>query len=54
MGPLEHKPAVYALRSHDGGWVYKGSTRDLSKRVGAHFLGKVSRTKNRCPLELVY
>jgi putative endonuclease len=51
---LKHDPAAYALRSADKSWVYKGSARDLADRISAHFSGKVSRTKNRRPLELVY
>ena len=54
MTVLENKPAAYALRSQAGNWIYKGSTRDLAGRIKAHFSGKVSRTKNRHPLELVY
>ncbi len=54
MENLEHRPAAYALRSADGSWIYKGSTRDLKNRIKVHFSGKVSRTKNRRPLTLVY
>jgi len=51
---LEHRPAAYALSTIDRTWVYKGSTRDLKRRIEAHLSGKVSRTKNKLPLKLVY
>jgi putative endonuclease len=54
MVNLEHRPAVYALRNRGANWTYKGSTRDLAERISAHLSGKVSRTKNKQPLELVY
>jgi len=54
MKSLEHRPAAYALRNSTEDWVYKGSTRDLTERIAAHFSGKVTRTKNRLPLKLVY
>ena len=54
MRVLEHRPAAYALRNVVANWTYKGSTRDLADRISAHLAGKVSRTRNRRPLELVY
>ena len=54
MEPLENRPAAYALQSDDKDWVYKGSTKNLAERISAHLSGKVSRTKNRRPLELIY
>ncbi|MGE4488106.1 MAG: GIY-YIG nuclease family protein [Kiritimatiellales bacterium] len=53
MEKLENKPAAYALSS-GGQWIYKGSTKDLAARIHLHLCGKVSRTKNRRPLKLVY
>ena len=54
MDKLEHRPAAYALQAVNENWTYKGSTRNLAERISAHLSGKVSRTKNRCPLKLVY
>jgi len=51
---LELRPAVYVLSSDQGGYLYKGSTRELSERIKTHLSGDVSRTQNRRPLELVY
>ena len=50
----ENKPAAYVIGSEDTSYLYKGATRDLKKRLTAHLLGKISRTKNRRPLIMVY
>jgi putative endonuclease len=48
------RPAAYVLRSDDGEYLYKGSCRDLQKRMADHAAGRVSHTKNRRPLLLVH
>ncbi|MBC8527397.1 MAG: GIY-YIG nuclease family protein [Candidatus Cloacimonetes bacterium] len=45
---------VYVLRSVKDKQFYVGYTNDLKKRLADHKNGKVSSTKNRRPLELVY
>lgn len=44
---------VYILRGN-GGWVYKGLTKDLDKRVEQHRVGRSSTAKYHLPLELVF
>lgn len=44
----------YVLKSLKDGNLYSGYTSDLKKRYKHHQQGKVSSTKNRRPLELVY
>jgi len=51
---LKHTYAAYALCNESKSWIYKGSTRDLAERTHAHFTGRVTRTKNKRPLKLVY
>ena len=50
----ESKPAAYVLASADGTYRYKGSCRNLAKRLKDHRAGGVSRTKNRRPLMLLH
>ncbi len=50
---MEKRPAAYVLRSADGKYLYKGSCRNLEKRMKDHHAGRVSCTKNRRPLTLV-
>jgi putative endonuclease len=45
---------VYVLCSGADGQFYTGCTRDLRNRLALHNAGKVSSTKNRGPLKLVY
>ena len=45
---------VYVLLSLKDGKKYTGYTKDLSSRFEAHQKGKVSSTKHRRPLELIY
>ena len=45
---------TYILRSTKDGNFYTGFTSDLEKRVEAHNSGKVTSTKSRLPLKLVY
>jgi putative endonuclease len=45
---------VYILYSHKDKKIYTGYSDDLKRRVDAHLKGKVSATKYRLPLELVY
>jgi putative endonuclease len=51
---LQPFAGVYVLLASDGEWMYKGSARDLRKRVRDHLDGKVSRTRNRRPLKLIH
>ena len=50
----EDRPAAYVLRSADGTYLYKGACRNMARRMCDHRAGRVSRTKNRRPLTLVY
>ena len=50
----EPKPAAYVLASADGTYRYKGSCRNLAKRLKDHRAGRVSHTKNRRPLMLLH
>lgn len=45
---------VYVLKSKKDGNAYIGSTNDLGRRFEERTLGKVTSTKPRRPLELVY
>ncbi|NQT93465.1 MAG: GIY-YIG nuclease family protein [Lentisphaerae bacterium] len=54
VSSLQHRPAAYVLAGVSGDYLYKGSCRDLPKRLQDHRAGRVSRTKNRRPLRLVY
>ena len=45
---------VYVLKSLKTGEFYKGITGDPNRRLNEHFRGKVSSTKNKLPLELIY
>ena len=45
---------VYVLLSLLDGFFYVGFTTDLKQRLGDHNSGKVSSTKKRPPLGLVY
>jgi putative endonuclease len=51
---LEPQPGAYVLLGADGQYMYKGSARDLRKRVADHLCGRVARTRNRRPLMLVH
>lgn len=51
---LKSSVGVYVLAGDNGAYLYKGSARDLHKRVTDHVAGRVARTKNRRPLEIVY
>ncbi len=51
---IEPKPAAYVLLNAAGDYLYKGSCRDLVKRLADHRAGRVAHTKNRRPLTLVY
>ena len=51
---LESQPAAYVIRGAGPvDYLYKGSTRDMAARWHDHEAGRVSRTRNRRPLELV-
>ncbi|MCZ7592111.1 MAG: GIY-YIG nuclease family protein [Kiritimatiellae bacterium] len=55
MEPLEPRPAAYAvLCGEKRDYLYKGATRDMRKRWADHHAGRVSSTKKRKPLELVW
>ena len=45
---------VYVLKSEKDGNNYVGYTNDLKERLAMHNAGKVSSTKNRLPLKLIY
>ena len=47
-------PAAYVLKGAGQEYYYKGSCRNLIERLKDHRAGRVSRTKNRRPLELMY
>ena len=51
---LKSGPGAYVLVGDHGQYMYKGSARDLRKRVTDHMRGKVGRTKNRRPLALIH
>ena len=50
----EHRPAAYVLSNSDRSYLYKGSCRNLQKRLKDHRAGRVSKTKNRRPLYLLH
>ena len=51
----EHRSAAYVVSSLDDlSYLYKGCARDLKERLKDHRAGRVSRTKNRRPLQLVH
>ncbi len=45
---------VYVLQSGKDGKWYTGCTRDLRKRFDQHSSGKVTSTRGRGPLALIY
>ncbi len=45
---------AYVLVGSDGAYMYKGSARDVRKRVSDHLAGRVTRTRNRRPLEVLH
>jgi len=45
---------IYILRSLKDGDLYTGHTADIEERLIRHNEGRISLTKNRRPLELVY
>ena len=45
---------VYVLLSLKDNRFYTGYTEDMKQRLGEHRLGKVTSTRSRRPLELVY
>jgi putative endonuclease len=48
------KHYVYVLRSEKDNMFYVGYTKDIDNRMLYHISGKVTSTKNRRPLTLVY
>ncbi len=46
--------SVYILRSNTDTWYYVGSTNDVSRRVREHNQGRVTSTKSKMPLTLVF
>ena len=48
------QPAPYVIGPADYSYLYKGSARNLQERLRDHLAGRVSRTKNRRPLHLLY
>jgi len=53
ISACEAQPAAYVLSSGIRSYFYKGSCRDLVKRLKDHRAGRVSKTKNHRPLSLV-
>ena len=45
---------VYVLRSDKDGLLYTGATGDLKARLEEHKAGRVTSTKNRLPVGLIY
>lgn len=45
---------VYVLRSIKDKKLYKGSTKNICKRLSDHNAGRVNATKHRRPLKLIY
>ncbi len=45
---------VYVLKSEKDGNNYVGYTNNLDERISFHNEGKVSSTKNRLPVKLIY
>ena len=45
---------VYVLFSHKDRQLYVGYTNNLERRMKEHFEGKVSSTKRRLPIALIY
>ena len=45
---------IYILQSNKDKQFYTGYTNDLKERLKLHNDGKVTSTKNRLPVELVY
>jgi len=45
---------VYVLRSEKDHMFYVGFTHNIQQRVAEHNNGRVSSTKNRRPLKLIY
>ncbi len=45
---------VYVLHSENDRKLYTGFSRDLKQRIQYHEQGKVTSTKNRRPLKLIY
>jgi putative endonuclease len=45
---------VYVLRSRKDGQTYTGSSGNLANRLKEHYEGRVTATRNRRPLQLIY
>lgn len=45
---------VYVLQSKKDGNLYVGCTEDISRRLIFHNNGRVSSTKSRLPVQLIY
>lgn len=45
---------VYVLKSHSDCRFYTGCTNNLRKRLSQHQKGRVTSTKERIPVELIY
>ena len=54
VNDLNPNTGVYVLFGSNGAYMYKGSARNLRKRVTDHLEGRVARTRNRRPLKLVH
>ncbi len=45
---------VYVLRSLKDGWIYKGQTSDLARRLKQHNAGYTRSTRRHRPFEVAY
>ncbi len=45
---------TYVLKSKKDGKLYIGWSIDLKKRIEKHYIGLVTATKDRLPMELIY
>jgi putative endonuclease len=48
------RPGVYVLAGSRPNYLYKGSARDVAARIALHRAGRVPRTKNLRPIEVVH
>ena len=51
---IDGRQGAYVLLGDHGEYMYKGSARDLKKRIADHLAGRVTRTRNRRPLEILH
>jgi putative endonuclease len=54
MEQLKTTAGAYVILGSENTYMYKGCARDLRKRVSDHVLGRVARTRNRRPLNVLH